>query len=140
MSREQALRALVTARAGGACEYSRLVELPTGVRFHLDHFIPLSAGGKSVLSNLALCCPGCILSKGDRTQGLDDGGETQSLFSPRQYEPSALGWHIHFAVDRATGLIIARTVVGQATARGLNMNATQRLYARLLQVRTGLIG
>ena len=34
MVRIEAYRQLVVARAGGACEYCRLLELATGVTFH----------------------------------------------------------------------------------------------------------
>ncbi len=89
MARAETYRRLVVARAGGACEYCRLLELGTGVTFHLEHIVPRSEEGQTVMSNLALSCPGCNLAKGGRTTGL--GG--QPLFNPRDYEPWLLGWH-----------------------------------------------
>ena len=52
-------RELVEARAGGACEYCQLIQIATGVTFHIEHHIPESQGGKTELSNLVLSCPGC---------------------------------------------------------------------------------
>src|SRR5437588_12507053 len=99
MGQAEAYRALVTARAGGACEYCRLLQAATGVTFHIEHFLPRSRGGQSVMSNLALSCPGCNLAKADRTSGADRSGQTQLLFNPRDYEPWLLGWHLHFALE-----------------------------------------
>ncbi len=54
MANVEAYRRLVVARAGGACEYCRLLQDASGVTFHLEHVVPRSAGGKTVLANLAL--------------------------------------------------------------------------------------
>ncbi len=36
----------------GACEYCRLLELATGVTFHVQHFVPRFHGGNTMMSNL----------------------------------------------------------------------------------------
>src|SRR5438876_752321 len=95
----RAYRQLVVARAGGACEYCRLLQAATGMTFHIEHIVPRSHGGRTVLSNLALGCPGCNLAKAERTAGEDDSGRMQALFNPRDYEPWLLGWHLHFILD-----------------------------------------
>lgn len=136
MARAESFRRLVTARAGGACEYCRLVELATGTTFHIEHVVPKSLGGETVLSNLALSCSGCNLAKGERTVG---PGEVP-LFNPRHYDSWLLGWHLHFELDRDSGVIVARTPAGSATIETLDMNAASRVFARLLQLRAGLIG
>jgi hypothetical protein len=132
-------RELVAARAGGACEYCRLLEAATGVTFHVEHVLPRSQGGRTFLGNLALSCPGCNLAKGERVSGDDRSGNRQLLFNPRAYEPWLLGWHLHFELDRETGVIRPRTAVGEATERALNMNASNRVFARRLQIQAGLI-
>ncbi len=132
-------RQLVTARAGGACEYCRLLELATGVTFHVEHVLPQFHGGETVMSNLALSCPGCNLAKGDRTIGRDQQKRSQRLFNPRDYEPWLLGWHLHFILDRNSGLIVPRTPTGEATILTLQMNGSHRLFARRLQIQAGLI-
>lgn len=140
MPSAESFRKLIVARAGGACEYCRLLEYATGVTFHIEHVIPLSLGGKTAISNLALSCPGCNLSKADHTTGLDELGVVHNLFNPRAYQPSLLGWHLHFAISLQSGLIVPRTSTGVVTVSVLNMNARQRTFARRLQIQAGLIG
>ena len=140
MAHAEAYRELVEARAGGACEYCRLLQAGTGVTFHIEHVKPCSRGGRTVLSNLALSCPGCNLAKAARTFGEDDSGRSQPLFNPRDYEPVLLGWHLHFILDRESGLILSRTPVGEATINTLGMNDPLRVFARKLQISAGLIG
>jgi HNH endonuclease len=135
----EAYRPLVVARAGGACEYCRLLEVATGVTFHIEHVVPRSRGGQTAMSNLALSCPGCNLAKADRTTGTDRSGAVQALFNPRHFEPWWLGWHLHFALDRETGIIVPRTPMGEATMATLHMNEAHRVFARRLQIQAGLI-
>jgi 5-methylcytosine-specific restriction endonuclease McrA len=96
MSRAEAYRRIVVARAGGACEYCRLLQDAAGVTFHIEHVRPRSAGGDTVLANLALSCPGCNLAKAHRVVALDADGVEQPLYNPRHYDPGSLGWHLHF--------------------------------------------
>jgi HNH endonuclease len=140
MARSEAYRRLVVARAGGACEYCRLLQAAAGVTFHVEHIVPQSRGGRTALFNLALSCPGCNLAKAERTFGEDDTGQRQPLFDPRLFEPWLLGWHLHFLLDRESGIIVPRTAIAQATVRTLNMNDTLRVFARNLQIQAGLIG
>ena len=139
MASIEVYRQLVAARAGGACEYCRLLQAASGVTFHIEHIVPRSQAGQTVMSNLALSCPGCNLAKGERTTGDDGGGQTQALFNPRAFDPSALGWHLHFALDRESGIIVPRTPMGEATLRALRMNDPLRVFARRLQILAGLI-
>jgi hypothetical protein len=139
MVQMEAYRQLVVARAGGACEYCRLLELATGVTFHVEHIVPRSQGGQTAMNNLALSCPGCNLTKGERTTGQDRGRQMQPLFNPRDYEPWLLGWHLHFVLDRDSGMILPRTPIGEATVLALQVNGPQRVFARKLQIQAGLI-
>ncbi len=139
MAQAAAYRHLVEARAGGACEYCRLLQAAAGVTFHLEHVLPRARGGQTVMSNLALSCPGCNLAKAERTTGTDEGGRTQSLFNPRAYEPWLLGWYLHFALDRESGMVVGLTLTGAATVRTLSMNDSIRVFARKLQIQAGLI-
>lgn len=111
----------------------------TGVTFHIEHLLPRSRGGQTVMSNLALSCPGCDLAKGDRTTGQNESGQTQPLFNPRDYEPWLLGWHLHFTLDRESGMILARSPIGEATIQTLRINDPLRVFARRLQVLAGLL-
>ena len=135
----EAYRRFVVARAGGACEYCRLLQDATGVTFHVEHVLPRSLGGQTILSNLALSCPGCNLSKAKRLHGTDAAGIERAIFNPRAYDPWLLGWHLHFALDRETGRIVTQTPTGEATVQVLNMNDRQRAFARKLQIASGLI-
>jgi len=137
--RGEVYRDIVTARAGGACEYCRLVERACGVTFHIEHITPQHAGGETVLSNLALSCPGCNLSKSGRLHAINASGDQVPLFNPRRYEPSVLGWHIHFSLDRESGVVIGRTETGEETVQALAINSATRLYARKLQIQVGAI-
>ena len=139
MATARSLRTLVQARAGGACEYCRLIEFASGVTFHVEHIVPRSQGGATSLANLALCCPGCNLAKAERLEAPDRSGRLQPLFNPRNFEPASLGWHLHFLLERTSGLIGPRSVVGEATIDALSMNDPSRVYARLLQIRAGLV-
>jgi hypothetical protein len=136
----EAYRQIVVARAGGACEYCRLVEAATGVTFHIEHIVPQVFGGETVLSNLALSCPGCNLAKGQRTKGRGAAGTLERLFNPRSFDPWLLGWHMHFQLDRRTGIILPRTATGEVTVKTLSMNGPKRVFARRLQIKSGLIG
>lgn len=139
MTNAESFRSFVVARAGGACEYCRLVEFATGITFHIEHVLPRSHGGATVPDNLALSCPGCNLAKGDRIEGPDASGRIQRLFNPRDYEPWNLGWHLHFALDHTSGVIISRSRIGEATVLALHVNSLSRLFARQLQIRAGLL-
>ena len=140
MVQPEAYRQLLAARAGGAREYCRLLELATGMTFHIEHDLPRSQGGKTVMNNLALSCPGCNLAKAGRTSGADHSGRLRPLFNPRDYEPCLLGWHLHFALDPDSGIIVPRTPTAEATVLTPQVNDPQRVFARRLQIQAGLIG
>lgn len=50
----------------------------------VDHFIPLTKGGKEKLLNLYLCCKSCNSSKGDRDAEV--WYKSQSFFNPERWE------------------------------------------------------
>ncbi len=139
MVQAEAYRQLVIARAGGVCEYCRLVQLATGVTFHIEHVVPRVRDGQTIMSNLALSCPGCNLAKAEKPHGRDQSGRVQPFFNPRDYEPWLLGWHLHFILRRESGTILPRTPVGEATIVTLGVNSVHRVFARRLQIRAGLI-
>jgi hypothetical protein len=81
MAHADAYRELVVARAGGACEYCRLLEAATGVTFHIERILPRSQGGETLMVNLALGCPGCNLAKALSRRRLTSGRASSSLRS-----------------------------------------------------------
>jgi hypothetical protein len=118
------LRRLVIRRARGRCEYCRLSQAGQEATFHIDHIVPVAAGGKTVAENLALACVSCSLRKGARQSAIDPvTGDESSLFNPRLDV-----WAEHFQWDdvHLTGL----TTIGRATIDALDMNRTLILAIR----------
>lgn len=48
----------------GLCAYC---EVPLHGRFHVEHMVPLSRGGSNYWHNVALACPECNATKGNKT-------------------------------------------------------------------------
>lgn len=112
----QNLRAEVIQRAGNRCEYCLLSQLGQEATFHIDHAIPVVAGGPTTLDNLALACVSCSLRKGSK-QNAPDGaaGAETPLFNPRKHV-----WTEHFRWDREH--VVPLTPIGRATVAALAMN------------------
>ena len=110
------LRRLVVRRARNRCEYCGLSQLGQEATFHLDHVVPVKAGGHATGDNLALACVSCSLRKAARQTAVDPtSGEHVSLFHPRRDL-----WHDHF---RWQGVrLFGRTATGRATIEALEMN------------------
>jgi hypothetical protein len=85
-------RAIALLRAENRCEYCGISQIGQVATFHIDHIVPVVAGGKTIAENLALACVSCSLRKGAR-QNLEDSetGEVVSIFNPRQQ-----AWKEHF--------------------------------------------
>lgn len=128
------LRDEVVRRARSACEYCRLAQDLCPDTFEVDHIIPVSALGRTVLSNLCLACPRCNAAKRSQTHGTDpETGQQVPLFNPRR-QP----WRRHFQWSTDAGRIIGRTAVGRATCVALKMNSPRLVYIRLLFAKVGL--
>jgi len=65
------LRRLVIQRAENRCEYCRISQIGQVATFHIDHIVPVVAGGETITENLALACVSYSLRKGAR-QNLQD--------------------------------------------------------------------
>ncbi len=87
-----ALRRWVIQRANNRCEYCGISQIGQVATFHIDHIIPVVAGGETSAENLALACVSCSLRKGAR-QKLEDSetGELVYIFNPRQQR-----WNAHY--------------------------------------------
>ena len=110
------LAADVERRAHGRCEYCQLSQAGQEARFHIDHVVPLAAGGPTASDNLALACVSCSLRKGARREGVDpQNGATVSLFNPRMHT-----WSQHFLWEGF--MLTGRTATGRATVYTLAMN------------------
>lgn len=124
---------LVRQRAGNRCEYCRLPQEFSGLRFHIEHIIARQHGGTDHPDNLAIACPECNLHKGTNLTSIDpDTGLVTPLFHPRRER-----WDDHFSRDAAN--IIGKTPVGRTTAWLLEMNSGDRLRLRRLMLRLGLL-
>ena len=97
-----------------------------GVTFEVDHIVPRSAGGATVLENLCLCCPMCNRHKAMRTHLAYPltGGMT------RLFHPGRDAWEDHFEWGESASLLVGRTPVGRATVEALRMNRAQMIELR----------
>ncbi len=88
----KSLRRKVIRRANDCCEYCGLAQVGQEATFHIDHVIPVAAGGQSSFENLALACVSCSLRKGARREALDpETNEMAPIFNPRTD-----AWKDHF--------------------------------------------
>ncbi|MBI3462198.1 MAG: HNH endonuclease [Planctomycetes bacterium] len=125
----------VVARAGGCCEYCLLPAAGQVSPFPMDHIVPRSQGGRTVLKNLALACPHCNAYKWAHSDGEDPvTGKSVPLFNPR-----AQTWSEHF---RWSGRFPIRiegiTACGRATVWRLRMNHRDVVVVRRLLARLGI--
>jgi len=75
------LRRLVIQRSSDRCEYCCISQIGQVATFHIDHVIPVVAGGETTSDNLALACVSCSLRKGARQEIEDvETGETVNIF------------------------------------------------------------
>ena len=123
---EAQLRQSVRARAAYQCEYCRLPQEFSELRFHIEHVIPRQHGGGDAADNLALACPDCNLRKGPNLTGIDPAtGDVVRLFHPRRDV-----WSDHFAYNGAE--IVGLSPVGRTTVPLLEMNDPERRRVREL--------
>ncbi|MEQ8468180.1 HNH endonuclease [Coleofasciculus sp. E1-EBD-02] len=118
------LRRLVIQRADNRCEYCGISQIGQVATFHIDHIVPVVAGGETIAENLALACVSCSLRKGAR-QKLEDSetGEVVSIFNPRQQV-----WKEHF--DWNGVQVVGLTATGRATVQALDLNRATMLAIR----------
>ena len=114
----EAPRQAVAKRAERRCEYCCSQERYSVHSFSIDHVVPISRGGATVLANLAFACPGCNSHKHTKTTARDPVTLlTVGLFDPRTQE-----WADHFAWNDDYSLIIGLSAVGRATVEALDLN------------------
>jgi hypothetical protein len=118
------LRRLVIQRSGDRCEYCCISQIGQVATFHIDHVIPVVAGGETTPDNLALACVSCSLRKGARQEIEDEEtGETVNIFNPRQQL-----WNKHFHWDAVK--VVGLTATGRATIKALDLNRATMLAIR----------
>lgn len=93
---------------------------------HIEHIVPLAAGGTSEEDNLWLSCPLCNGYKGAQTHCHDpETGADTMLFNPRLQQ-----WQAHFQWSEDGQQIVGKTACGRATVVALKLNNEFLLRAR----------
>lgn len=124
------LRERVIRRANGCCEYcfspaQYSPEVFPEV-FEEEHIVPVSAGGQTILGNLALACPACNRYKGNRQTVIDpETDRLAPIFNPRFQV-----WHNHFRWSSNLEEIIGVTPTGRGTADMLRINRPSAKHFR----------
>ena len=118
------LRQLVIQRAKDRCEYCCLSQVGQAATFHIDHIIPVVAGGATTSDNLALACVSCSLRKSARQTVKDPETKKEvSIFNPRQQV-----WTENFRWDDVR--VVGLTATGRGTVEALKMNRPMMLAIR----------
>ncbi len=111
-------RQIIAARARGRCEYCQSPADYATQSFSVEHIVPVSRGGDTLLDNLALACPGCNAYKHAKIEALDPvDGIVVSLYNPREQK-----WQDHFAWNEDFTRILGLTATGRTTVSTLQMN------------------
>jgi len=118
------LRMLVADRAEHLCEYCRIHEDDTFFGCEVDHIISLKHSGRTDSDNLAFACAFFNRFKGSDIASVSrDTGELVRFFNPRIDK-----WSDHFRLEG--NFIHSLTEIGEATARILRFNDTERILER----------
>ena len=127
------IRRQVEEDAKNRCGYCLTPRLFTAKILHVEHIIPLAAGGTSQIDNLWLACDLCNSRKGFRTHALDPlTGLTIALFHPRQQK-----WSEHFAWSAIGDHVVGLTATGRATTLALSLNEPFLVEARKWWISAG---
>lgn len=127
------LRRQIRQHFANCCAYCRTAEALTVAIFEVEHIVPRSAGGETVLENICLACPTCNRYKASRQSAVDPMTQEQVLlFHPHQQQ-----WGEHFAWSDDGTEIIALTPVGRTTIAALRMNRPQLIRVRRMWVKMG---
>ena len=118
------LRRLVANRAERLCEYCLIHEDDTFFGCEIDHIVSQKHSGPTEAVNLAYACSFCNRNKGSDIASLSEvAGELVRFFNPRIDL-----WSEHFRLERS--LIESLTSIGEATARILKFNESERVLER----------
>ena len=122
------LKQMVAKRAGYRCEYCRLPERDSLLKFHVEHIRSSKHSGTDNFENLAYSCPDYNYYKGtDLGTYLDENEVFTRFYNPRKDE-----WFEHFKV--VEGVLYPKTDEGEATIRIFQINKPDRIDIRQLLV------
>ena len=125
------LRRLVQRRADGLCEYCLIHEDDTFLGCQIEHIRSEKHHGPTTAANLALACVFCNRHKGSDIATITlSTGVLSRLFNPRTD-----WWSDHFELRGS--VIEPLTPIGEATARLLLFNHTDRLVEREALIAAG---
>lgn len=129
----RALRAKVAADAGERCGYCPTSQSFTAASMHVEHIIPISAGGSSHEENLWLACALCNGHKSSKSHAVDPvTGREVPLFNPRQQE-----WWEHFTWSETGTDVVGQTPIGRATVIAVQLNDERLVRARRRWIAVG---
>lgn len=131
----ETLRIAVRELDKDCCAYCHSLEFLTVTAFEIDHIVPLSAGGQTILDNLCLACPVCNRHKSIQQTAVDPQTTRKvPLFHPRQQT-----WAAHFTWNEDRTQLIGLSPTGRATIQALKMNRPRLANLRRLWVKLGYI-
>ena len=120
------LRRQVRAQFANCCAYCRTAEVLTATSFEFEHIVPLSAGGKTTISNVCFSCPMCNRYKSDQAFAIDPvSDESVPLFHPQQDH-----WADHFTWNDDYSEVVGLRSCGRATVVALKMNRIPMIRIR----------
>jgi 5-methylcytosine-specific restriction endonuclease McrA len=117
-------REFVAQRAYYCCEYCLYSDKDVLFKHQIDHIISVKHGGTTELDNLAYACFFCNNAK---------GSDIGTMLLPnrdliRFYNPRGDNWDDHFELYH--GVIYAKTQIGEATIKILEMNDVDRIMEK----------
>lgn len=129
----ESLKKAVRQRAKFCCEYCLAQILFSADVFSIEHILPLSKGGLTVLINLAFSCQCCNNHKYTASQAFDPlSGAMAQLYNPRTDV-----WAEHFKWDDDFIEILGISPIGRATVTRLHLNREGLLNLRRVLVQAG---
>ena len=127
------IRRKVAEQSRYRCSYCQSQEEYVGMQFTIDHIIPESLGGLTILENLCLACWDCNLIKHNRIAAIDP--QTAQLVP--LFHPNLQKWHEHFAWQKDGLLVMGKTAIGRATVQALKLNRPILITARHRWIEAG---
>ncbi|PLK46006.1 HNH endonuclease [Emticicia sp. TH156] len=129
----EALRNKVAKRALFRYEYCRIHSGNSFFVFHIDHIVSLKHSGPTTAENLAYTCQICNNNKGsDIATFLEESNIPVRFFNPR-----IDNWNDHFIAGES-GLLEAKTDIGTATIKILDLNHPDSIIERREMIRRGI--